>query len=233
MLIINFTGHSGFTVESENNFLIFDYYTGSLPEIPEGKKITVFVSHSHYDHFNCDIFKLRDLYPEVRYVLSYDIPGSVPESFGVTDAVTAYPDKPCSLDTRLKFRTLPSTDAGVAYLVSADEKNIFHAGDLNLWLWETMNESEAYSMTAAFREFTKRLKGFVIHTAFLPLDTRLGTYSWLAFNYYMTNFRIQHAVPMHLFGPDRIITDFMSDPVSLPYRDRIIPMRPGDTENIQ
>ena len=232
MLIVNFLGHSGFTVETETSFLVFDYYTGSLPDIPEGKRITVLVSHSHFDHFNTDIFRLKDLHPGVRYVLSYDVPPDVPASFGAEDVLFAEPDRTYALDAKLKVRTLPSTDLGLAYLVTADGSNIFHAGDLNLWLWDRMNESEAYAMTKAFRDYTKKLRGYVIHTAFLPLDSRLGDRSYLAFNYYMTSFRIQHAVPMHLFGPDRIITEFLNDPVSKPYRNRIIPMRPGDTENI-
>ncbi len=233
MVIVNFLGHSGFTVESETNFLIFDYYIGTLPELPKDKSVTVFVSHSHFDHFNRDIFSLRESRVDVRYVLSYDIPGKIPASFGVDDAVFAVPDQDITIDSKLKFRTLPSTDQGLAYLVNTDGKNIFHAGDLNLWLWESMTEAEAYEMTKTFENYTKRLSGRVIHTAFLPLDTRLGTYSCLAFNYYMTKFRIQHAVPMHLFGPDRIVTEFLQDPVSKPYRSKVIPMRPGDQENIQ
>ena len=39
-------------------------------------------------------------------------------------------------DGAVRIRTLKSTDEGVAFLVEAEGKSIYHAGDLNWWYWE-------------------------------------------------------------------------------------------------
>ena len=69
---ITYLYHSGFVVETQNHVLVFDYYLDdvdagkkrgidagviSLSDLPKNKKITVFVSHNHGDHFNPVIFK--------------------------------------------------------------------------------------------------------------------------------------------------------------------------------
>ena len=60
MNTITCIGHSGFAIETASTTLIFDYYTdheGVLTAILErAKAIYVFVSHSHRDHLNPDIF---------------------------------------------------------------------------------------------------------------------------------------------------------------------------------
>ena len=44
---ITYLRHSGFLVELEQVWLLFDYYRGEIPEFPKGKKGYVFVSHRH------------------------------------------------------------------------------------------------------------------------------------------------------------------------------------------
>lgn len=56
---ITYLGHSGFLVETKEHYLLFDYYTGKLPAFLPEKKLTVFVSHSHQDHYNKEIFALQ------------------------------------------------------------------------------------------------------------------------------------------------------------------------------
>ncbi|MBQ8512115.1 MAG: MBL fold metallo-hydrolase [Clostridia bacterium] len=227
MILINCTGHSGFTVESETHMLIFDYSEGVLPRIPLNKKLYVFVSHVHEDHFNPDILSICSEHPGVKFVISHDIPKDVVESCGVTDYICAEPGMDIKPESRFRIKVLPSTDVGVAYLACCNGRNIFHAGDLNLWLWPGMSENEVYEMTSAFREYTKGLRHFQIDTAFLPLDTRQGMYSFLGFDYYMKHFRIKNAVPMHFFGSSKIVEDLMFDPISRDYRSKIITMDPG------
>ncbi len=227
MILINCIGHSGFTVESENHMLIFDYSEGLIPKIPAGKKLYVFVSHSHEDHFNPDIFSICMEHPTVKFVISHDIPRDVVESCGVTDYICAEPGMDLRPESRFRIKVLPSTDEGVAYLACCNGRNIFHAGDLNLWLWPGMSEQEVFEMTSMFREYTKGLRHFQIDTAFLPLDTRQGMYSFLGMDYYMKHFRIKNAIPMHFFGTSKIVEDLMFDPISKAYRSRIISMERG------
>ena len=233
MMVVSCIGHSGFSVETETHMLIFDYWRGNLPRLPMKKKLYVFVTHSHEDHFNPNIFTLCRENPNVHYILSNDVPLAEARVRGVTECVVAEGGMDIRLESRFRLKALPSTDLGVAYLVGLNGRNIFHAGDLNLWLWNDMSESEIYDMTGRFREYTRGLRGFSIDTAFLPLDSRLGIYSFLGFDYYMKHFRINHAIPMHLYGPSTVIDDLRFDPISREYRDRIIKMDAGSRVTLQ
>ena len=64
MMKITYIGHSGFSVELESHILLFDYYEGTMPEFDPAKKLLVFASHSHPDHFNREILKLADVYTD-------------------------------------------------------------------------------------------------------------------------------------------------------------------------
>lgn len=227
MVVITSTGHSGFTLESETHMLIFDFSEGHLPNLAMKKKLYVFVSHSHEDHYNPEIFTLCREHPNVKYVISSDIPDSEIKSHGVSEYIRVEPGMDFMLESRFRLKVLPSTDLGVAYLAGCMGRNIFHAGDLNLWLWRGMSESEVYGMTSRFREYTSALKNFRIDTAFLPLDTRQGMYSFLGFDYYMKHYRIKHAIPMHFFGSSKIVDDLLCDPISRDYRSHVIKMNPG------
>ena len=70
---VTYIGHSGFSVELESHILLFDYYEGTMPEFDPAKKLLVFASHSHPDHFNREILKLADVYPDVEYIFPKDI----------------------------------------------------------------------------------------------------------------------------------------------------------------
>lgn len=70
---VTYIGHSGFSVELESHILLFDYYEGTMPEFDPAKKLLVFASHSHPDHFNREILKLVDVYPDVEYIFPKDI----------------------------------------------------------------------------------------------------------------------------------------------------------------
>ena len=73
MIKVTYLDHSGFLVELEDAYFLFDYYKGRLPQIDLEKKMFVFVSHVHHDHYRKDIFNLRKHFREIRYVLSSDI----------------------------------------------------------------------------------------------------------------------------------------------------------------
>ena len=230
MVLINYSGHSGFSVESETHMLIFDYSEGVLPQPVKNnkKKIFVFISHAHEDHFNPEVFTLSKNYPNVKYIISYDIGSKIPESYGIHDYIIAEPGMDVRIESRFRVKALPSTDCGVAFLAGFPGRNIFHAGDLNLWLWEGMREHEVYEMTEKFKEYTRPLKGFWIDTAFLPLDSRQGMYSYLGFDYYMKHFRIKHAIPMHFSGSSKICEDFLCDSISRDYKSKIICVEHGE-----
>ena len=54
MLKIRFLYHSAFLLETDSSLLLFDAYRTDFM-IPEGKKLFVFSSHFHQDHFSPDL----------------------------------------------------------------------------------------------------------------------------------------------------------------------------------
>lgn len=70
---ITYLNHSGFLLEWECCYWIFDYYKGEIPKLDPAKEIFVFVSHSHGDHFNPMVFALATAYPKVTYVFSNEV----------------------------------------------------------------------------------------------------------------------------------------------------------------
>ena len=70
---VTFIEHSGFMVEMEQNVLLFDYYQGEIPSFDGSKTLYVFASHSHADHYNSAIWKLKEQYRDIHYILSDDI----------------------------------------------------------------------------------------------------------------------------------------------------------------
>lgn len=49
---ITYIHHSSFLVETEENYFLFDYFEGKLPQLKEDKPLLVFASHRHGDHFS-------------------------------------------------------------------------------------------------------------------------------------------------------------------------------------
>ena len=126
---VTYIGHSGFSVELESHILLFDYYEGTMPEFDPAKKLLVFASHSHPDHFNREILKLADVYPDVEYIFPKDIRIAKKEQ-RESEHFMRKRDEITVGDTKVK--SLCSTDEGVAFLVRCEDRIIYHAGDLKM-----------------------------------------------------------------------------------------------------
>ena len=68
---ITYIHHSCFLAETESACLLFDYFEGELPAIPENKPLYILASHNHHDHFSEAVFSLN--HPKITYLLSWDI----------------------------------------------------------------------------------------------------------------------------------------------------------------
>lgn len=177
---VTYLAHSGFLVELPSVTLLFDWWKGALPPLRREQPLLVFVSHGHEDHFDPHIFPLDDGQREVRFLLGKGIHlgrGSMAK-WGVSEATAAK----CRLVRGgddfeaipgVRVEALRSTDAGVAYLVTADGKTIYHAGDLHWWHWEGEPKADNGTMAANFKAFTEPLRGRRIDLAMVPLDGRL------------------------------------------------------------
>ena len=111
---ITYIHHSSFSVEINKCILLFDYYKGNLPKFDENKKLYVFSSHSHYDHFDKAIFDLEKIHPNVTYILSNDI--HVPKK----DNIKFMGANERLLVDDLEIKTLESSDLGVAFIVKVE-----------------------------------------------------------------------------------------------------------------
>lgn len=211
---INYLFNSGFTVETENYLLIFDYYLDDVPEkdksINKGyipgkaldinKKIIVFSSHSHFDHFNPVIFNWRQFNSGINYVLSSEI-----ESEKGTNIYYIAPYENIHIDN-VYIRAFGSTDLGVSFLVSTDGISIFHAGDLNWWDWYDDTTENNLAMEKAFKCEISKIKGEQIDIAFFPVDPRLKESFYLGGEYFINEVNPKFFIPMH-FGNNFSITD--------------------------
>lgn len=187
--------HSGVAVETERQFLIFDYYQDTLPGgIPAmlrqvGKPVTVFASHGHYDHFSRDILAWKDTYPEITYVLSDDIPP-------VAGCRMVGPHETVELPG-MTVTTLRSTDQGVAFVVTCDGRTIYHSGDLHWWHWSGEPDEDNRAMEAAYKQEMARLEGVHVDVAFLPVDPRQEADGLRGIEYFAAHSDCPCLVPIH------------------------------------
>lgn len=103
---ITYIHHSAFLAETEHACLLFDYFKGSLPKLPEGKRLYIFASHRHPDHFSKVIFDIAAEHGDTVLLLSSDIwRKRVPEELKAS-AVFLKPDTVWE-DGVLKAETFP------------------------------------------------------------------------------------------------------------------------------
>ena len=218
---ITFIAHSCFLVEWDKFYTLFDWWEGELPPLDPGKPLLVFASHSHEDHFDPKIFRLCGQYPDTRYILSHDIRLAARrwEKLGMTQEIFARVtsirvDSLLATEAAgeaLTIRTIHSTDVGVAFLLSAEGKLVYHAGDLNWWHWKEEGRLYCTNMAANYRRAIEKLAAAVrdeaadagcaavLSAAMAPLDPRLGESSGMGIEYLMKNVSVAKLFPMHLW----------------------------------
>ena len=98
-----------------------------------------------------------------------------------------------------QIQTLHSTDFGVAFLIRFHEKWIYHAGDLNWWVWKEESRQYNNNMTANFKKYTRPLLGLNLYAAFLPLDPRQEEWYDKGMLYLLEHTQTSHAFPMHFW----------------------------------
>ena len=220
---ITYIHHSSFCVELENSILLFDYFKGELPKFDTNKKLYVFASHFHEDHFDKCIFDIQNVHPDVTYILSKDIKRHRSKYIkAAKNSVIVNFDENISIDD-MKIKTLESSDIGVAFLIEIEGKVIYHAGDLNWWHWEGENSDEENKYAEnKFKDGIDKIKGLDIDLAFVPLDPRQGDFYYLGFNYFMENTNTKVAFPMHMWGDFSLCKTFKSSEYAKDYKDRVI-----------
>lgn len=219
-----FLHHSSFYVELEHTILIFDYFQGNrvngfqfggeIPPIDTAKSCYVFASHRHQDHFDMDNLKLAGQYPNLRFVFSKDCKMSrnflIKHGYGetVADQITyTAPERSYEIGD-IKIKTLASTDAGVAFCVEAEGKQIYHAGDLHWWYWEGVGDLVNGRMERGYKHAMRRIADIHFDLAFVPLDPRQGKDAFKGIDYFMKHIDADHVFPMHMWQDYSLITAY-------------------------
>jgi L-ascorbate metabolism protein UlaG (beta-lactamase superfamily) len=215
---INYLYISGFTVETENHFLVFDYYrdgaADSLSEKLKGKKnIIVFCSHSHPDHFNPEIFKWKNSDTDIEYVLSSDIRHKV--KLQGMHYLSPYQELEMG---GVNIKAYGSTDQGVSFRVLVDGISLFHAGDLNWWDWYDETQEYNTHMEIMFKKEIEKLRGEHFNLAFFPVDPRLRDSYTLGVEYFMKEIKPDFLIPMHFGDNHRDILEFINSEKNLPVK---------------
>lgn len=210
-----FIHHSCFLLEIDDLVLVFDYFdkdkvdgfhfTGKIPTYEKDTKMVWFASHSHRDHYDMDILRLSEQYPNLQFVFSKDI--RISPNFlkkhgidpAVREKVTFVTGGKNYKVGDLEITTLKSTDAGVAFYVNVHGVQLFHAGDLSDWHMEGAGDLINGRMKRAYRHEINKLSDKDIHIAFVPMDPRLGTHQCDGMDYFLKNTGASYVFPMHLW----------------------------------
>lgn len=195
---ITYIAHSSFLVETEAAVLLFDYTEGELPKAESGKPWYIFASHVHGDHFSPCIFDIpRRLKVRCLYILSYDIQESrVPEM--ERNQVIFMESREKIMVDGMWVETLKSTDEGVAFLITLPQGPVlYHAGDLNDWIWEGEDPQWNLEMEKSYRAALDTIKGRHIDAAFVPVDPRLASHACDGAELLAEAVTIAHLFPMH------------------------------------
>lgn len=247
---VTYIYHSSFLTETQHIAMLFDYYRGTLPEVDPEKAVYIFASHRHEDHFSTDIFKLARKYPKAWFVLSNDIwKKRVPTELLERTSFIG-PGEHLELGEgteKIGIETLKSTDEGVAFLVEAEGKTVYHAGDLNDWYWEGEPQSWNDRVGEDYRKEIDRLAERFpagpaekeraeleplsvrkLDVAFVVLDGRQGKDFRLGMDYFLQNVGVRTVFPIHFWERYRVIADFKRLPEAKPYLHVVRDMaRPG------
>jgi L-ascorbate metabolism protein UlaG (beta-lactamase superfamily) len=197
--------HSGYVIEGERFTIVIDYYKDShdeyvhrsLPSFPG--KLYVLASHWHPDHFNRTVLNWKSVRPDAQYVFSEDILKNrlhSPESASFIEKGDVWQDE------NVTIKAFGSTDVGISFLIEAERKTIFHAGDLNNWHWD--EESTPEEIQDAERRFLEETDDLCKETnrvdlAMFPVDSRLGKNYMRGAEQFVDRIHADVFAPMH-FG---------------------------------
>lgn len=198
--------HSGFALLGDGFTIVFDYFEDSdrgaegvlhRELLQRPGKFYVLASHFHADHFNREVLAWKAQRPDIIYIFSKDILRRRRASAG--DAVWLKKGEVYQ-DETIRVQACGSTDVGVSFLVEAEGKKIFHAGDLNNWHW--MDESSEAEWRGYEKNYLHELEYILRYTkevdvAMFPVDPRLGKEYMRGPCQFVEQIKTSIFVPMH------------------------------------
>ncbi len=223
---LTYIWHDCFVARGEGFAAVFDYWTDPetsggdprfLDSLDPARPLYVFVSHHHKDHLNRDIFGWAERFPKIHYVLSKDTVRACRHILSST-SVDSGPKVERGRYTELKpgmtasfgdikIRAFGSTDIGNSYLVETPEGRIFHAGDLNAWVWtDDSTQQEINKAIGDFKAILNDITAYLetqadrrISICMFPVDSRIGGEYYTGARMFVRAVDVVHFFPMH-FG---------------------------------
>lgn len=191
---ITYIHHSGVMVELENCVLLFDYWKGKLT-FPENKPRYIFISHSHHDHYNPEVFAMGGEVIADEGIMHQ----------GKTQIHSLKPGDKLALD-ELNISAFGSTDEGVSFMVETEGKRIFHAGDLNYWHWkDESTKDEVNEAKDKFEMEIAKIPKVKVDLAMFPVDARIGSDFDLGALMYINQFKPAYFLPIHFSAhPEKV-----------------------------
>ena len=199
--------HSGFAIEADEFAILIDYYkdTGRSPEkgfvheklLNRAGTLYILSSHFHPDHFNPEVLRWKTYKKDIVYLFGKDILKR--NRAGKEDAI--YLKKEDSYeDHNLWIKAFGSTDSGISFLIEAEGKRLFHAGDLNNWHWK--DESTPEEVAEAEQNYLKELGDLAkatdkLDATMFPVDPRIGTDFMRGAQQFVDHIKTNIFVPMH------------------------------------
>ena len=222
---VNYIRHSGFLLEWDNCYWLFDYYRDRIPELDPKKSLFVFVSHDHEDHFNEEIFNMFGGRDKTLFLLSEDCDlwGLEPD----VDIVTLKPNEHYVYNDffgkDIDVTTLESTDQGVAFLIKYMGRTVYFSGDLHWWDWPgEMSPGEREDMKRRYFREVEKLRGVKIDLAFAVLDPRQHEIAWQGMDKLMRTADVDLVIPIHMWRRFKLIERFKELDTSADYRDKVL-----------
>ena len=228
---VTYIHHSGFLIETEDCYYLIDYFQGSIPALNPCKPVLVLASHKHHDHYQKSVFNiLKDMGMQSIYaVLSRDIPaGARPED---VPCLPVSAGKRYELPQGQEVVTFRSTDVGVAFLIRDGKELVYHAGDLNDWVWSEEPEADNQRMTEKYQKqidlLAQELDGRTLTAAFVVLDPRQEQDYDRGMLYFLQHISCGCVYPMHYWAQPQIMERFLREHPQ--YQSRIKLTQPIDS----
>lgn len=230
---VTYLYHSGLLVKVGDAAMLFDYWRGEDDAFPEAaridksdfegcKRLLVFVSHAHPDHFDRDIYRFSGFAEDVCYIVSEDVMKAVlgdvqreargRDNGSAERALNLMHPMKCgdTLDRGgIRITAYESTDMGISFYAALGDLNIFHAGDLNLWHWrEESTLPEIAAAENAYYAAVEPLTRLPVDIAMFPLDPRMGGLFDAGANHFIMAVKPRVFIPIHWQNRAEVALDF-------------------------
>ena len=213
---VKYLGHSAWRIETNNYILVFDYgdtkRSGKalfrFSDEPKSKKILLFFSHSHHDHYDKKLHEQSLKYSNVAAVLG-GFSKEYVSNFPNSAIINPYDIIGIEGFEGIQITAAKSTDEGVCFFVNVEGITIFFAGDHADW----GDGDEANKIYYKEIDYIKNL-GINVILAFIPVCTYDGKRPASIAKgavYAMQTLDPHITLPMHANGREYLYTNFSND----------------------